>query len=1632
MNMNQTFSLSNKKSGYLSLFISRAKQLIFTITLQLLSGEQQPKILNCFAIFIQYFQLTSLLFGDNFIRIWKNYHVSQEIHNFLQCFLFSPYTQTLDYSSLTIMQYVCVGTFVIMIMLACYIGFNVKKRKEENSWILMILKIIINLFLSILFLPFIDIFISIIDCQNDSNGNYVHYYFPNQQCWKSAHIIHGIIAIIMIVFFYGFCIIFGVIYYESKFISEQANSQQNGRISGFLFTYQLIIIILIRLIKDQKYQYLEIIIILIGSLILFKKFHIEQPFNSKIIQKCWSISVALNFWGILLLSCAKFLEQQYFNGIIYTFLVGLPILAVSILRIEKQNFDLLLINHTKVKQVEEIIIQTNYLVKLLNLLKSDDNTQIIIDAFLEIHKGTCVQNDCYLKIKNQANIKLSNTLLRDQSLTEREIDLICVLGQIYNSQIKRFPESIQLRIQYAYHLSDYMRQLQQAYNELKQIEQMNQQFDEEFIIMRKRSQIQEQLDTFQNDNFGKVDTETEITFQYDYRQLQQYIEETTLIQMDFWSQLQEDFPDFSKLYKNGQKISQLIIQIEQLWFKLEKASQNLSKALRLYGTFIKEVIQDEEYGDEILKKSIINQQQYQQNKKQLVTFICGEDIGFEQQATVIVSTSVEKFAQVLNLNQSCCRLIGYTRQEIINRKINLFMPNLYTKFHDQYMQRFLITSDIKNINKERFIFLKDKQNYLVPCFIVLRILHTLEENVNLAAQFMAIKSFKPNCYFILDNEYVIDSMSASVFSFFGIENRHLTQKKAYFQQLFPDFLDELETFKSKFGGRLKYYPDNLKRTVHYSLSSINALERELEFNCILREIINNSINEITGYYIKLELINENQQQLQSIQRKVQSNLQFKYLINEQIYLGDFIQEDNSKLSNSIQSNSVDHSFAESQNNNINNEHTHIESSRRRSTRFGDRFQVIIDYAENIRTLRLFDNKLLEVEDEESQISEDDDRESVFQNQIEIKSNQSQLYEFDNNIFHSRKKLQKIINASNTPKAIIRVTWIANIIAIIILSLSIIDYYISNSQSDQIYDTILLVNYGNIRNSELGIILSSVLNLQLLNRNVFNFTKIQATQYEQEQKQFINDSISIINDINQQILLLVDSMTNSLFTFEYNLNEIKIKMNQETVQLYNLNQAIQQIISKSLIIRDKNITQFNYQDLDISFLNYNLLNEIQISLKQSSNQFIDNLIKNASKKYTAVLLLLIISISTIFIGILLIVIAMLSVSKSQTEILLLFLNLPDKTIRFLYRQSENFLSNIQIGEDGDLTSENDSNLDQEDKDDKIQLQNTLKTRKSKKKFKNNSGEDNYHIYAIIITMIIIQFYFILAFIFSKTQVNQIESVCSEFNLTTRSESYFRFSEISQKSLFYSRNMTILNSDPYNYVMQNIDELFNHDSNFQEYHSLNIDLLDSTYIDAYNSLFVYNPCDILNEQDQQIDVEICNQFMDKAFSQGLNVGIPRFIENQRYLMTIYNQFYDNPQANFTLLARGFSSFRNITKTSDNSTNFILNLNNFVHAKENREVQHLYFKSAFRYLTNQFIIGFKNDLNNLKLQRMAIFIVFLVFLFVIYFLFWLPLNLTLTKNMLDARTMILMIPLRIIQRIKQLKDYIRYNIQEVGLDI
>jgi hypothetical protein len=61
----------------------------------------------------------------------------------------------------------------------------------------------------------------------------------------------------------------------------------------------------------------------------------------------------------------------------------------------------------------------------------------------------------------------------------------------------------------------------------------------------------------------------------------------------------------------------------------------------------------------------------------------------------------------------------------------------------------------------------------------------------------------------------------------------------------------------------------------------------------------------------------------------------------------------------------------------------------------------------------------------------------------------------------------------------------------------------------------------------------------------------------------------------------------------------------------------------------------------------------------------------------------------------------------------------------------------------------------------------------------------------------------------------------------------------------------------------------------------------------------------------------------------------------------------------------------------------------------------------------LSINQDFEDFKATRLAIFIVFDVVLFILYFIFWLPLLLKMTRDIWRTRSMITMIPLKVIQK-------------------
>lgn len=57
-------------------------------------------------------------------------------------------------------------------------------------------------------------------------------------------------------------------------------------------------------------------------------------------------------------------------------------------------------------------------------------------------------------------------------------------------------------------------------------------------------------------------------------------------------------------------------------------------------------------------------------------------------------------------------LLGFDKNELINKKVNNIMPSLYARNHDDFLRRFLETNEATLLNKERLLLGKHKNGYL--------------------------------------------------------------------------------------------------------------------------------------------------------------------------------------------------------------------------------------------------------------------------------------------------------------------------------------------------------------------------------------------------------------------------------------------------------------------------------------------------------------------------------------------------------------------------------------------------------------------------------------------------------------------------------------------------------------------------------------------------------------------------------------------------------------------------------------------------------------------------------------------------------------------------------------------------------
>lgn len=137
-----------------------------------------------------------------------------------------PYIEDTNWDLYVTLFYI--GVFVIgfAVMMIFYVSYAFSHKKGTFSWPIVALRYTVRLMTSVLFLPFLNYFVSMIACVKDpKTQNTVHSYFTDVQCWTSTHIAHAIVAIITILVFLSICALASLLSFEYKDISNDPTSR---------------------------------------------------------------------------------------------------------------------------------------------------------------------------------------------------------------------------------------------------------------------------------------------------------------------------------------------------------------------------------------------------------------------------------------------------------------------------------------------------------------------------------------------------------------------------------------------------------------------------------------------------------------------------------------------------------------------------------------------------------------------------------------------------------------------------------------------------------------------------------------------------------------------------------------------------------------------------------------------------------------------------------------------------------------------------------------------------------------------------------------------------------------------------------------------------------------------------------------------------------------------------------------------------------------------------------------------------------------------------------------------------------------------------------------------------------------
>ena len=618
-----------------------------------------------------------------------------------------------------------------------------------------------------------------------------------QKCFENNHVYIYVLSVVTAAS--GLSMAFLTVFYSQNGIYDKKNylSGENRIYEGLIAFVKTMMALTVTLQDDSRtFQLIYFSVSFVCSVGVTLYFMLCFPYNKLFIE-----SVSL-FWLAVYLaqSLVMIVSTSTYQG---DFVATLPFLGFLIVAIIGTSYlykrlKVRLIFKRSVHSTRELQRKVQNILQLKQVESKESNEELYFLGLVSQHISVCRETGCFCKNDKVFDPKKIKTTKSDDWPANKSLTLKYYARMLFEHQIQTKRADVDLLIAYAQFLFEKFRNTHLALFQITKLANPNLYLSshQRHKVYKLRHKISEFINTTNSEALEvSLGIENAMFVEEQFENVTNHMKKIIQTSLNFWTYLSDRTIDLNRMKFLAEDMCRAVDSTANIWTPLKPYLEKYKKLMLYYNWFLKDFLHKKMLLTEEGVDDIFEEDNYSIHSNDFFGALKNDHIIFHDNTPIIhMSGNHNDMGKILKANRAAAKVFRYRKQELETLNISALMPRNIAEQHNYYIESYIKTGKSKTLYTQIKVFAKDKEDYVIPVWLLVKQLNTLNglvEYVGLMRPVSTKKDDSHSYYMLFNNHGEVSGLSRELINFVKAPELQLEKKQFNIVMLAPKLIKYL-------------------------------------------------------------------------------------------------------------------------------------------------------------------------------------------------------------------------------------------------------------------------------------------------------------------------------------------------------------------------------------------------------------------------------------------------------------------------------------------------------------------------------------------------------------------------------------------------------------------------------------------------------------------------------------------------------------------------------------------------------------------------------------------------------------------------------------------------------------------------